>query len=117
MRGRKPTPTVSKVLAGNPGKRPLNQHEPQPRADLADAPSWLTERQKSTWTEVVEMSPPGLLKDVDASVFAVWVVAFDLYQEMKAATEMGYTPASRSRVIVKLQAAKDNGPWAAIAGG
>lgn len=153
MRGRKPTPTALKIIAGNPGKRPLNAHEPQPRADLADAPSWLTERQKATWTEVVEMSPPGLLKDIDASVFAVWVVAFDLYQEaserlarsgmlvkapntgvpmqspylalvnrqaqimMKAASEMGFTPASRSRVIVKQKTAKDNDPWNAIAGG
>ena len=28
MRGRKPTPTELKVLRGNPGRRPLNAHEP-----------------------------------------------------------------------------------------
>jgi P27 family predicted phage terminase small subunit len=28
MRGRKPKPTHQKILAGNPGKRPLNRHEP-----------------------------------------------------------------------------------------
>jgi P27 family predicted phage terminase small subunit len=32
MRGRKPTPTVIRALQGNPGKRPLNQNEPQPPA-------------------------------------------------------------------------------------
>lgn|SRR5690606_1386574 len=153
MRGRKPTPTALKIIAGNPGRRPLNAHEPQPRTDLAAPPEWMTERQKTTWSEVVALSPPGLLKDVDASVFSVWVVAFDLYQEasnklartgmlikapntgvpmqspylaivnkqaqimMKAAAEMGFTPASRSRVVVKSDAAKADDPWSAIAGG
>lgn len=153
MRGRKPKPTALKLIAGNPGKRALNAHEPQPRADLAASPAWLTERQQATWREVVELSPPGLLKDVDASVFAVWVVAFDLYQEaseklartgmlikapntgvpmqspylaivnrqaqimLKAAAEMGFTPASRSRVVVKRDASTADDPWGAIAGG
>lgn len=153
MRGRKPTPTVLKVRAGNPGKRPLNQNEPQPRADLAAPPQWLTDRQKATWLEVIDLAPSGLLKDVDASVFTVWVVAFDLYQEasdklartgmlikapktgvpmqspylaivnrqaqimMRAVAEMGFTPASRSRVVVKRVRAKAGDPWSAIAGG
>lgn len=153
MRGRKPTPTALKLIAGNPGKRPINTDEPQPRSDLTQAPDWLTDRQRATWIEVVELAPAGLLKDIDASVFTVWVIAFDLYQEaseklsrtgmlikapntgvpmqspylaivnrqaqimMKAAAEMGFTPASRSRVVVKRDAAKDADPWSAIAGG
>ena len=34
-RGRKPTPTASKELEGNPGKRPLNAHEPRPERKRA----------------------------------------------------------------------------------
>jgi len=30
MRGRKPKPTAQKELEGNPGKRPINDREPQP---------------------------------------------------------------------------------------
>lgn len=30
MRGRKPKPTVLKLLNGNPGKRPINPREPKP---------------------------------------------------------------------------------------
>ena len=30
VRGRKPKPTAIKELEGNPGKRPLNGHEPVP---------------------------------------------------------------------------------------
>ena len=36
MRGRKPRPTEAKRLDGNPGKRALNDHEPQPPAVDAD---------------------------------------------------------------------------------
>lgn len=35
---------------------------------------------------------------------------------MKAAAEMGFTPASRSRVTLPLEAADDLDPWADIAG-
>lgn len=59
-RGRKPTPTARKILAGNPGKRKLNKHEPQHKAlasaapsapDLAgvDPPDWLDDRAKEAW--------------------------------------------------------------------
>ena len=40
MRGRKPKPTQQKILEGNPGRRPLNDAEPQmpePIADVFDA--------------------------------------------------------------------------------
>ncbi|MFA5593218.1 MAG: phage terminase small subunit P27 family [Micavibrio sp.] len=153
MRGRKPKPTALKLVAGNPGKRKINKQEPQPRADLAAAPAWLSQRQQNIWRDVVEFAPPGLLKDVDASVFAVWVVAYDLYQEasdklartgmlvkapntgvpmqspylaivnkqaqimMKAAAEMGFTPASRSRVVIKQDTKTEDDPWNVIAGG
>lgn len=51
------------------------------RSDLADPLDWLTARQLATLKQVVQFAPPGLLKDLDASVFTVWVVAYDLYQE------------------------------------
>lgn len=49
--GRKPTPTRLKALAGNPGKRALNNHEPQTGA-LTDAvaPDWLDPLGKAAWT-------------------------------------------------------------------
>jgi len=36
MRGRKPKPTTQKLRDGNPGKRPVNRHEPQPPTSEAD---------------------------------------------------------------------------------
>lgn len=134
MRGRKPKPTWLKVVGGNPGRRPLNDAEPIPQGDLVDAPTWMTESQQTGWRYAIEHAPLGLLKRLDRSVLAVWVVAQDLHQDaaekvarygavikapvtgvpiqspyvavlnkqaaimMKAASEMGFTPSSRSRV-------------------
>lgn len=43
MRGRKPIPTVLKVLRGNPGQRKLNDHEPQHASLSTDDPPELTD--------------------------------------------------------------------------
>ena len=40
-RGRKPKPTALKALEGNPGKRPLNEHEPMPPKATLRCPAWL----------------------------------------------------------------------------
>ena len=137
MRGRKPKPSFLKLIAGNPGRRPVNDAEPDPSGDLASAPGWMTEGQRSTWNQAARCSPPGLLREIDESVFVVWVVAKDLHQEstkkvaqygaviksanggppqqspylsvmnkqaaimLKAASEMGFSPSSRSRVKVE----------------
>ena len=38
-RGRKPKPTALKMLEGNPGKHPLNEHEPVPPKSTIKCPS------------------------------------------------------------------------------
>lgn len=81
MRGRKPKPTWLKVVAGNPGRRPLNSSEPIPAGELADPPEWLTSAQKDGWRYAIEHAPPGLLRRLDRSVLAVWVVAEDLHRD------------------------------------
>src|SRR5262249_22001030 len=42
MRGRRPKPTRLKVITGNPGKRPLNEHEPRPEPQIPPCPSELS---------------------------------------------------------------------------
>src|SRR5690606_35140470 len=123
-----------KVISGNPGKRRLNRNEPKPEGDLDAPPDWMTEAQKAGWRHAVRHAPSGLLKQLDGSVLAVWVVAEDLHRQaceqvarfglltkaphsgqpqqspylpvvnrqaqimLKAAAELGFSPASRSRV-------------------
>lgn len=136
MRGRKPKPTWLKVVAGNPGKRELNDAEPVPVGELTDPPEWMTDSQKDGWRYAIASAPPGLLKRLDRSVLVMFVVAEDLHKEaaqkvaeygavikaphsgipmqspylaimnkqaaimVKAASEMGFSPSSRSRVKV-----------------
>lgn len=137
MRGRRPKPTALKELEGNPGKRALNKHEPQPEGDLYAAPEWMTPSQREGWAHAITHAPYGLLKQLDRSMLAIWVVAENLHREaaekvaqygmltkspnaglplqspylailnkqaqlmLKAGAELGFSPASRTRVQVE----------------
>lgn len=85
MRGAKPKPTHLKLLAGNPGKRPLNRNEPKPQGDLHDAPDWLTDEQKAGWAYAIENAPAGLMKRLDRSALTAFVVAEDLHRQASIA--------------------------------
>ena len=80
MRGRKPVPSHLKRLRGNPGKRPPNDQEPVPEGDLHAAPTWMSDSQREGWAYAITNSPHGLLKQLDRSILAVWVVAEDLHR-------------------------------------
>jgi P27 family predicted phage terminase small subunit len=75
VRGRRPKPTVLKVLAGNPGKRRLPTAEPVPAEPLGDPPEWMSEAQKEGWRYAIAHMPRGLLRSLDRGVFTTWVVA------------------------------------------
>ena len=81
MRGRKPKPTWLKVIADNPGHREINEDEPQPTGDLAAPPDWFNEEQVETWNKAIARAPLGLLRELDESVLAVWVVAACLHRD------------------------------------
>lgn len=48
MRGRKPKPTMLKVLSGKPGKRKLNRDEPT-APGIPDCPGFLDAVAKEEW--------------------------------------------------------------------
>ena len=81
MRGRKPVPTKLRVLHGNPRKVALPKFEPKPDGDLADAPDWFNEDQRTCWSYAMTNSPPGLLKRIDRGALVAWVVAEDLHRQ------------------------------------
>lgn len=78
MRGRKPKPTALKVLAGNPGRRPLNNAEPKyPDGGEMQPPRHLDRVARYEWRRVVkELSSAGLLKTVDRSALAAYCQAY-----------------------------------------
>lgn len=81
MAGRRPKPTYLKVIEGNPGKRPLNKREPQPRGALRHAPAWFDARHKRLWDAVIGQAPAGLLKRIDWAVVEVFVCAAITHQD------------------------------------
>ena len=77
-RGAKPKPTALKKLQGNPGKRPLNKKEPQPRiVSLLDPPGWLGQHGKEEWVRVVRDLPKGMVTVLDRAVLENYCAAYD----------------------------------------
>lgn len=58
MAGRRPKPTALKIAQGNPGKRKLNQLEPQPEIIDPQIPDYLSKPARKWW----EMLSPMLLR-------------------------------------------------------
>jgi P27 family predicted phage terminase small subunit len=75
--GRPPKPTALKKLAGNPGKRKLNENEPKPRAVRMHAPDHLSDRAKAEWRRITpEVYRLGLLTVVDRAALAAYCQAY-----------------------------------------
>ncbi|MFZ1793851.1 MAG: phage terminase small subunit P27 family [Anaerolineae bacterium] len=132
-RGRKPAPTATKKLEGNPGKRKLNADEPRfDRASTAP-PEHLSGVAKSKYEELVlQLSANNVITVVDVGAleayceaYATWleskkeaakrpvilnsrndsvmnpqmrIANMAVQQMIKLASELGITPASRSRI-------------------
>lgn len=75
MRGRKPKPTILKLIAGKPGHRPLPRAEPDPQGDLLAPPVEMTEAQKAEWRYALANAPAGLLRRLDRKLFGEWCIA------------------------------------------
>lgn len=92
MKGRKPKPSYMRVLDGNAGKRPVNEHEPIPPGKLEDQPppDGLSDAQKIIWRQAIKSAPPGMLRHLDESVLEVWVVACERHRDAsKRVAELG----------------------------
>ena len=75
--GRRPAPTRLKVVRGNPGKRPLNAKEPQPKTQLSEAPEHLNDEAKREWKRAGEMlADLGVVTELDRSAFAGYCQAW-----------------------------------------
>lgn len=68
--GPKPKPTLVKKLAGNPGRRPLNQHEPQFEGGPVTVPGWLDSVARREFKRVLRISPERLITQADRGTLA-----------------------------------------------
>ncbi len=63
-------PTVLKALAGNPGKRALPKHEPQPKGGCPSAPAGMTPEGRAEWRRTArKLYALGLLTWADRPAF------------------------------------------------
>ena len=77
--GRKPKPTHLKLLAGNPGHRPLNEDEPQPTAmeTMPSPPDHLTDEAKKEWLRIVPLLMQSqMISDVDTGAVCAYCQAY-----------------------------------------
>lgn len=115
MTGRPSKPTALKLLAGNPGKRPLNDLEPNPGALDLTPPAELSADAVPQWNRIAPMlAQCGVLKQSDRDILAHYCEAYVVFYEGVRAGkinvgllgqmrqmlgEMGMTPSARSRII------------------
>jgi P27 family predicted phage terminase small subunit len=82
MRGRRPTATRLKVLTGNPGKRPLNEHEPEPEPAVPDCPPELGAVARREWERLAgELGKLRILTNLDRAALAAYCGAYALWAE------------------------------------
>ena len=75
--GRKPKPTALKVLAGNPGKRKLNDREPKPKAVIPRCPKILQGEARSEWRRIAKkLHALGLLTEIDRAALTGYCLAW-----------------------------------------
>jgi P27 family predicted phage terminase small subunit len=87
---RRPKPTHLKLVQGNPGRRPLNQNEPQPRRKMPSPPPELNDDAKREWRRVAkDLHSLGLLTWIDRAAMSAycqaygrWIVAERAVSEM-----------------------------------
>ena len=83
MAGRKPKPTELKKLAGNPGRRPLNENEPSPGpADITMPRGKLPKEAQAMWKKLApKLVDLGVLTEVDLPAFEMMCVHYALARD------------------------------------
>ena len=89
-RGPKPKPTALKVLAGNPGHRPLPQNEPKPDLGLPQCPTRFKGTARTTWNSIAkQLDACGVSTKLDGVGFEMLVTLY--MQFVQASKEVGRT--------------------------
>lgn len=70
MAGRRPKPTVLKLVEGNPGKRAINKKEPKPKREIPSCPAHMSDAGKVAWGRLsVLLDRMGVLTEADSAAF------------------------------------------------
>lgn len=109
MRGRKPKATAIARLDGNPGKRPLNDAEPQPLPG-AEPPEHLGGEAGLKWAELApRLEELGILSQIDADLLAMYCQFYGRWVEAERHL------AEEPLVLTGVQGGVYQNPWLQIA--
>lgn len=82
MRGRKPKPTHLKILAGNPGHRPLNENEPQPDVMVPPPPDFMEGEARNEWERITpQLEKLGLISILSRGPLVAYCMSWARYAE------------------------------------
>jgi P27 family predicted phage terminase small subunit len=110
MRGRKPKPSYLKILAGNPGRRPLNNREPQPTRKTPACPGHLDREARIEWRRICkELDKVGLLTLVDRAVVAGYCQAWSRWVRAENMLR------ESGEVLESAEGGRYQNPWLAVA--
>jgi P27 family predicted phage terminase small subunit len=77
-----------KLLTGNPGKRPMNMHEPKPDPVVPDCPAELGPVARREWDRLAgELGKLKLLTTLDRAALAAYCGAYALWAEATEAIQ------------------------------
>ena len=79
-----PKPTALKILAGNPGHRPLNKREPRPRVHLPAVPAHLDAIAKAEWRRMGKLLVGvGVMTEIDGTGLAAYCTAYSTWVQAR----------------------------------
>ena len=89
MRGRKSKPTRLKLLEGNPGRRPLNDQEPQPEAALLEPPPELPKLARAEWQRLAgKLYDLGMLTHLDQTILEAYCYSYAKWKNALKETKL-----------------------------
>jgi len=78
----RPEPTAIKKLKGNPGRRPLNDLEPQPKVGAPPMPTGLSRYAKQAWKRMVPiLLDMGVLTVADGDALMLYCEAYAAWKQ------------------------------------
>lgn len=76
------------MLTGNPGKRPLNGHEPKPEVTVPECPPELSPLARKEWDRLAgELGALRMLTNLDRGALAAYCSAYALWAEANEALQ------------------------------
>ena len=81
-RGPPPKPTHLKLIAGNPGKKPLNTREPKPPTGVPRCPPWISPEGRQAWNRVADrLKKMRLLTLADGEPLITYAATYARWRE------------------------------------